>query len=193
MILFHVFMIIIDAEVSPVKDALMYTLAPDEKATNIMIYTQTSLIRGELVTKQSMRVSIWLRMHGQVNYVHIHKPQVLFFGGPLTKSVMYDEMHLPIPQVIGFQLVPPNDEPLDYDTSEPNRAMKETNLTMGNFSVKGNVRISTHSDFATNIEVAHAGWLSIYDAEVTSLFVPQFPTFQTPLLLVNPMLVSFGV
>ena len=171
----------------------MYILASDEKATTVLIYTQNALVRGELVTKQSARVSLWLRMQAQVNYVHVHKPQILVFGGPLTKSMINDEMYCPIPQIYGFHLAPPADEPLDYDPDEPNRAMKEVNLLLGSFSVKGKLRISTHTDFATAIEVAHTGWLSVYEAEVSPLFVQGFPTMQSPLMLVNPAFVSFGV
>ena len=171
----------------------MYTLAPDEKVTMVMLYTNHSLVRAELVTKESARVSIWLRMQAQVHYVHVHGAQVLNFGGPLTKSIAYDEMYVPITQIIGFHLVSHAEEPLDYDLSEPNRAMHDVNLSLGNFSAKGKVRISTHADFATSIEVAHAGWLSVYDAEITTQFVPQFPAFHAPMMLVNPMVVSFGV
>ena len=171
----------------------MYTLAPDEKVTTVMLYTGNAMVRGELVTKENVRVSIWLRMHGQVNYVHIHKPQVLRFEGPQTKSLGYEEMYFPISQVVGFHIVPPSDELLDYDVDEPNRAMKDVNLLLGCFSLKGKLRISTHADFATTIEVAHSGWLSVYDAEIVNPFVPQMPAIQTPLILVNPMFVSFGV
>jgi len=171
----------------------MYTLAPDEKATAVMIYTHNSLVRGELVTKESARVSIWLRMQGQVHYVNIHTPQILSFAGSLTKSLSYDELYLPIAQIIGFHLVPSVEEPLDYDPSEPNRAMKEVQFSLGNFSAKGKVRVSTHTDFATSIEVAHAGWLSVYDVEIAALFVPEFPKFHPPIMLVNPMFVSLGV
>jgi hypothetical protein len=180
-------------DASLIKDEFMYTLAPDEKVTTVMLYTSNALIRGELVTKASARVNIWLRMQGQVYYMHIHKAQVLNFGGPLTKSLSYDEMHLPFSQVIGFHLASAGDEPLDYDPDEPNRAMKDVLIALGNFSVSGKVRISTHADFATSIEVAHAGWLSVYDAEITTLFVPQFPAFHAPMMLVNPMVVSFGI
>ena len=171
----------------------MYTLAADEKATTVMIYTENALVRGELVTKQSARVSIWLRMQVQVNYLHIHKPQILAFGGPMTKSMISDEMYCPIDKIYGFHLAPPADEPLDYDDSEPNRAMKDANLLLGNFAVKGKFRISTHTDFATAMEVAHAGWLSVYDAEVGPLFVPSFPVMTAPMMLVNPKVVSFGL
>jgi hypothetical protein len=171
----------------------MYTLAPDEKVTAIMVYTHDALVRGELVTKAIARVNIWLRMQAQVHYVHIHKAQVLMFGGPLTKSFSYDELFVPISQVLGFHLVSQGEETLDYDPSEPNRTMHDVQLSLGSFSAKGKVRISTHADFATSIEVAHAGWLSVYDAEITTLFVPQFPAFHTPMMLVNPAFVTFGV
>jgi hypothetical protein len=171
----------------------MYTLAPDEKVTTVMLYTRDAIVRGELVTKASARVSIWLRMQAQVSYVHIHKPQVLMFGGAQTKSLGYEEMYFPISQIVGFHIAPPSDEPLDYEMDEPNRAMKDVNLLLGCFSLKGKLRISTHTDFATTIEVAHSGWLSAYDAEMTSPFVPQMPAIQVPMLLVNPMFVNFGV
>ena len=171
----------------------MYTLAPDEKVTPVMVYTQNALVRGELVTKTIARVNIWLRMQAQSYYIHIHKAQVLMFGGPLTKSFSYDELFVPISQVAGFHLVSQGEETLDYDPSEPNRTMHDVQLSLGNFAAKGKVRISTHADFATSIEVAHAGWLSVYDAELTTLFVPQFPAFHTPMMLVNPAFVTFGV
>ena len=171
----------------------MYTLAADEKATTVLLYTENALIRGELVTKQSARVNIWLRMQVEVNYLHVHNPQILAFGGPLTKSMINDEIYCPISQIYGFHLAPPANEALDYDDSEPNRVMKDVNLMLGNFNVKGKLRISTHSEFAKAIEVAHAGWLSVYDAEVMPLFVPSFPSMQAPVMLVNPRVVTLGV
>jgi len=179
--------------VFPEKDSPMYTLAADEKATTVLIYTENALVRGELVTQQSARVSIWLRRQVEVNYLHIHRPQILVFGGPLTKSMINDEMYCPIPSIYGFLLAPPADEPLDFDASEPNRAMKDVNLLLGEFAVKGKLRISTHADLATAVEMAHAGWLSVYDAEVSPLFVPSFPVMTAPMMLVNPKVVSFGV
>jgi len=32
----------------------MYTLKPDEKTTPVMVYTRQSVVRGEVVTKQSV-------------------------------------------------------------------------------------------------------------------------------------------
>lgn len=171
----------------------MYTLAPDEKVTTVMVYTLNSLVRGDLVTKESARVSIWLRMQAQVHYIHIRKPQVIFLGGTQMKGFTYEEMYFPISQIIGFHIAPPAEEPVDYDATEANRAMADVNLLLGSFTLKGKIRISTHTDFATAIEVVHAGWLSVYEAEIASPFIQQMPAIQTPMLLVNPMFASFGI
>ncbi len=171
----------------------MYTLAPDEKASTVMVYSRNKLIHGDLVTKTNIRVSIWLRTQGVPNYVHLLKPQVLLFGGMPPKSLTYDELFFPAERIIGFHLAPPASEPLDYDPDEANRVMLDVNLVLGVFMLKGRVRVSTHADLATSIEVAHVGWLSVYDAEISNPFIPQMPAIKVPMLLVKPTQVSFGL
>ncbi len=62
----------------------MKPLAPDEKTALVMIYTHNMLVRGEVVTKESSRVSIWLRTQGVPNYIHLIKPQVILYDEPTT-------------------------------------------------------------------------------------------------------------
>ncbi|MBI3738866.1 MAG: hypothetical protein HY258_07450 [Chloroflexi bacterium] len=171
----------------------MYTLAPDEKISTVMVYSRNKLIHGDIVTKNNVRVSIWLRTQGVPNYVHLLKPQVLLFGGSPAKSLTYNELFFPAERIIGFHLAPPASDPLDYDPDEANRIMLDVNLILGVFMLKGKVRVSTHADLATSIEVAHVGWLSVYDAEISNPFVPQMPAIKVPMLLVRPAQVSFGL
>ena len=42
----------------------MKPLAPDEKIALVMLYTHNMLVRGEIVIKESLRVSIWLYFFG---------------------------------------------------------------------------------------------------------------------------------
>src|SRR6266542_6736405 len=66
---------------------LMYILRPDERTTPVMLYTQESFVRGEVVTKESVhRINIWLRTDGALKYMHLLKPQVLVFGGSPVKA-----------------------------------------------------------------------------------------------------------
>ena len=64
----------------------MYTLAADEKSSLVMVYTRTLLMRGELVTKQGVRVSTWLRTDGAPEYLHVINAQVLNFMGSQVRS-----------------------------------------------------------------------------------------------------------
>ncbi len=170
----------------------MYTLAPDEKKSLVMIYTHNSFIRGELVTKENVRVGIWLRTQGVPQYIHLCNAQILFLGGSPIKPASYAELYFPTDQIIGFHLVPPSAEPLDYDPAEANRTMINIDVLVGTFIVKGRMRISTQADLSIALEVAHAAWLSVYDADISNPFLPQMPVIHIPMLLVNPVHVSFG-
>ncbi len=169
----------------------MENLAPDEKSTMVIIYTANSLIRGEVVTKEGARVSIWMRTQGVPNLIHLHKPNVLLFGGTPPKSLTYNEIFVPSASVIGFHMAPPAIDPLDYDPHEANRSMEPISFLMGTFIVKGNIRIASSALVSTSLEVAYHGWMSIYDADVTNPFLPQMPPMQVPMLLTSPSRVNF--
>jgi len=170
----------------------MYTLAPDEKKSLVMIYTHNSFVRGELITKENVRVGIWLRTQGVPQYIHLSNAQVLLFGGSPVRPVSYAELYFPTDQIIGFHLVPPAVEPIDYDPNEANRTMINIDLLIGTFIVKGKMRISTQADLTTALEVARASWLSVYDADISNPHLPQMPVMHIPMLLVSPLNVSFG-
>ena len=171
----------------------MENLAPDEKSTMVMIYTLNTLVRGEVVTKESARVGVWPRTQGVPNLVRILKPGVLLFGGSPPKALSYAEIFVPTTSMIGFHLAPPITEALDYDESERNRSLVPVSLMMGTFLVKGHVRIASTATLANSLELVYNGWLSIYDAELTNPFLPQMPPVQVPMLLVSPSRINFMV
>jgi len=172
----------------------MYVLKPDEKTTPVMLYSQDKLVRGEVVTKETvMRMNIWLRTDGAPNYLHILKPHVIVFGGTPVKSLTFSEIFFPNSQLIGFHTLPPVDEPLDYDTDEANRMMQDVQVLMGTFVVKGKLRISTQTELYSSLEVARVSWLSLYDVEIVNPFVPQMPPMHVPMMLINPVHVAFSL
>jgi hypothetical protein len=171
----------------------MYTLGPNEKTTPVVVYARSKLIHGDLVTIENARVSIWLRMQGLPNYIHLLKAKILFFGGSPPRSLAFDEYYFPTERIIAFHLAPPASDPLDYEPDAGDRALVNVNLIFGEFTLKGKIRISTRADFVTGLEVSHMTWLSVYEAEITSPFLPQIPVIHVPMLLVNPRQVSFGI
>ncbi len=172
----------------------MYILKPDEKTTPVMLYTQQSVVRGEVVAKQSViRVNIWLRTDGAPRYLHILKPQVLVFGGGPVKALSYAEVFFPTSEAIAFHTLPPTDETLDYDPNEANRMMEAVELLVGTFIVKGKIRISTQTEVAASLEMARVTWMSVYDVSVSNPHLPQMAPLQVPMALVNPNRVSFAL
>ncbi|MEO8354327.1 MAG: hypothetical protein ABI621_00290 [Chloroflexota bacterium] len=171
----------------------MYILRPDEKTTPVMLYTHNSLVRGDVVTKQSVaRVSIWLRTDAP-SYMHILKPHVLIFGGSPVKAMSYSEIYYPTTQLIAFHVLPPMEEVLDYDPAEANRMMEPVDVLVGTFLMKGKIRISTQTELGTSLEVARVSWMSLYDVEVTNPYLPQMAPLHVPMTLLNPIHVAFGI
>ena len=171
----------------------MYILRPDERTTPVMLYGLESVVRGEVVTKESVhRINIWLRTDGAPKYMHILKPQVLVFGGTPVKALSYSEIFYPTTQLIAFHTLPPTEEPLDYEASEANRMMESVEVIVGTFVMKGKIRISTQTEVGVSLEVARVSWMSLYDVSITNSYLPQMPPIQTPMVLVNPNHVAFG-
>ena len=170
----------------------MYILRPDEKTTPVMLYTREALVRGDVVTKQNMRVNIWLRTDGVPNYMHILKPQVIVFGGSPVKALTYSELYFPTSRLIGFHTLPPTDEPLDFEPDEVNRMMQEVDVLVGTFVMKGKIRISTHTEVGQSLEMARIAWMSLYDVEIANPYLPQMPAMHISIVLVNPSHVAFG-
>ncbi len=171
----------------------MYTLASDEKASAVMIYTQNTLIYGEAVTKQSSRVSVWLRTEGAPEYIHLLRPQVVNLSGSAVRVLSYSEMYVPTAQIIGLHLTPPASDPPDYDESEKNRKMQPVSVLVGTFIFNGAIRISTQVDLGTSITSGRTVWMSIYDVKITNPQLPQMGEMHVPMLVARPGQAGFAL
>ncbi len=171
----------------------MYQLAPDEKTTTVMVYSSNKLVHGELITRQSVRVSILPRMQALTNFLHFLKAQIWFFGGGEPRLIKYSEYFFPVDGIIGFHIAPPACDPLDYEQGLLNRSLSDVNMVLGVFLVKGKILVSTQVELAANLELAYKNWLSVYEADISSPFLTQMPVLHVSMLLVRPPQVSFGL
>ncbi|MBV6393522.1 MAG: hypothetical protein KPEEDBHJ_02764 [Anaerolineales bacterium] len=170
----------------------MRELAPDEKASTVIIYTPTMLIRGDIILRENMRVSIWLRTQGVPNFIHLYKVSIIQLAGSPPRNYSKEEAFIPTPEIIGFHLAPPAHDPPDYDSSELNRRMQPAQIVAGSFEIKSSLRVSTAADFATSLDVMNTSWLSLYDAEIANPYVPQL-NMSVPMLLVRPNKITIGL
>jgi hypothetical protein len=71
--------------------------------------------------------------------------------------------------------------------------MADVEMIVGTFIMKGKIRISTQTEIGLSLEVARVSWMSLYDVTITNPYFPQMPPLSTPLVLVNPSHVAFGL
>lgn len=170
-----------------------YKLENDEKATPIMIYTQYGMARGELVSKEPIRVSTWLRSTSGITYLTMYRAQTMTIssGGPHVDS--YTELHIPISQIIAYHLLPPAQEPLDYDPSEPNRKLVAVILNFGSFRALANIRIAETTTLSLHLRSSRETYISVYDIEVSNPNLPKMAAIKAAMMLVQPSLATFAV
>jgi hypothetical protein len=167
------------------------TLAADEKLTPVMIYTANSLIRANVITKENIRVSIWLRMAGAPESIHLSNANVLIFGASL-QSQNFSDYFLSTQQVLAFHLLPPAVDPVDYDETELNRKMEPITVLVGSFRFNGHTRMSTQTDLATHLSIVRSPLLSIYDIEITNPNLQAMGVLKVPFAIVRTNSVTFG-
>jgi hypothetical protein len=163
-----------------------------DKTTPVMAYTNNMLVRGEVVTKENVRVSIWLRTDGAPRYLLIHKAQIVLLGGATPKMMSYPQLYVPVDRCLAFHMLPPAEEALDYDPNEKNRVNMPLELMVGSFLFKCKLRMSTQADLFSTLDVSKAPWMSVYDLSVSNPYLPQL-SLSVPMALIRPNDVNFGV
>ena len=158
-----------------------------------MVYTATSICRGEVVLKEQLRGSIWLRTNAAPDTVCLYNAQVLNVnnnGAP--KPIVFPELHISVAQIHIFHLVPPTQDPLDYDVKEPNRKLEPVTLLCAAFRIDGLIRISTQSNLAKYVELTREVFTSLYDAEISCSLLPAIGTIKTSYAIVRQSISMFA-
>ncbi|NPV76954.1 MAG: hypothetical protein HPY59_11340 [Anaerolineae bacterium] len=164
-----------------------------EKSAAVMAYTHNKLCWGEIVIKEQVRVSTWLRTNLAPEVIRIYNAKMLITTAPVEslKPMTFSEIHVPTEKVIAFHLIPPAKDPLDYDPSEPNRQMTPISVLVGAFKVDGFMRMSMQSNLAKYLEITRENFTAIYDAEISSPILSALGIFRVPYLLVRQNAVIF--
>lgn len=163
-----------------------FTLSSEEKATMVMIYTLTSLVRGEVITRETMRVSTWLRTQAAPDYIRVYNAQVLTSSSAgVMQNFAFHEFHVPTPSVLAFHMVPPAEDPIDYDASEPNRKMENVTLLVGTFRFDGHLRMANQVNLFKYLETSKEPISSVYDIKITNPGMRSMGTLHVPFALVR--------
>jgi hypothetical protein len=159
-----------------------YGMLPDEKISQVMIYTPYCLCWGEVVTKEVIRVSTWLRTNAAPDNVLLWKARVLT-GQTGAKPVMFPELHIPVSQIIAIHLIPPAQHPLDYDSRDGLRREEPVTVLVGSYRFDGNLLIAQKSNLTKYIEITKEVFSSLYDVDVSYPMLTSMGKLKVPFLL----------
>jgi len=164
----------------------LYQLQEDEKTASVMVYTNSMLCIGDVIVKNAIRVSTWLRTNAAPDSVCLYDAKAVFTGsgGPL-KPMTFPEIHINLGQIMAFHLLPPARDPLDYDISEPNRRMQPVTVLVGSFRFNGGLRLAALTSLAKYLEVARETYTALYDVDISNPAVAELGVVKVPYALVR--------
>lgn len=171
-----------------------YTLGSDEKVASVMVYTANYMYWGEVVVKQMIRVSTWLRTNSAPDWFSLYNARAMpsMLTTPV-KPVFFTELYVSVSQVMAYHLVPPAKDPPDYDPTEPNRKMQPATLLVGAFRVDGALRLSTMATVAKYLEIAREPFTGVYEAKITNMNMPNLGVISVPFLMARQETAIFTV
>jgi hypothetical protein len=155
-----------------------YTLAADEKATQVMIGTPDALIWGDLVTKEQVRISAYLNTLAE-DYVPLHNAKILFLAPqqqtpPIERSSVYIRQ-----QEILIFFAMHDDEPLPEETQT--RKYESVEAFAGSYQVEGTILKAPISTMQNMLLVSKATYLPVYNATVCHVAKSWLGNFSTNL------------
>ena len=140
-----------------------------EVATPFMAYTKQGIVWGKMphseLIEQPTRILVGATIPEYVTLIEANFLAVE--PNFIAKPVRHNLVMLPYEEIIGFHLMPPKNDQLDYDPSEPNRIMAPVTCYMGSLMVKGSMRISEITSVKNTVEVMKANFITLYDLEVS--------------------------
>ncbi len=167
-------------------------LEPGDKISKVMAYTQDAMIWGDVISKEAIRVSTWLRTQSAPQYLPFFNAQVLMVLGSAARPFQYPELYLPVNAIQAYHLMPPARDPVDYDPDEPNRRMEPVTCLLGSFRFDGCLRMSTATNLARFLDVSKEQFTSLYEVEVTQPANPRIGVIRVPFVLLRRELVIFA-
>ncbi len=159
-----------------------YTLGPDEKATQVMIGMSDVLVWGNLVTKETVRMSVFLNTLAE-EFVPLHDVKVLFLAPsqqvtPMARASLYVKLE----EIVLFFAM--NDqEPLPEETET--RQYVPIEAIAGSYQLEGKILKPPMSTLQNMLLVSRAMYLPIYEATIRHVAKPWLGTLTARLVQVQ--------
>jgi hypothetical protein len=159
--------------------AKTYTLASDEKTTQVMIGTDDLLVWGDLVTKEHARISAFLSTLAE-DFVPLHDAKVLFLAPtqqvpPLEKPAVYMKLE----EILLFYDMA-EDTPLPEETEL--RRYEPVEVVVGSFHIEGKMVKSPVATLHNLLLVTRDEYMPFYQATIRHVAKPWLGVFSTSMV-----------
>lgn len=159
-----------------------YTLGPEEKATQVMVGTPDMLLWGDLITKQQVRMSIFLNTLAE-DFVPLHGVKALFLApaqqmAPVEKPALFVKQE----EILLF-LAMHDTEPIPDETET--RRYEPIEVFVGSYQIEGKILKSPFSTLENMLMVSRFTYMPVYEATVSHVAKPWLGTFPASLVHVR--------
>ncbi len=159
-----------------------YTLAPDEKATQVMVGASDTLFWGALVTKEQVRLSAYLNTLAE-DFVAFHNAKILFLApaqqmAPVERALLCVKLEEILVFFAMADLESPPEE-TEMRRYEPIEAL------VGSYQVEGMILKSPITPLQSMMLVATATYMPVYKATVRHVAKPWLGTFSSNVVQVR--------
>jgi len=164
----------------------------DEKVVPVMIYTNTSVIWGDLIVKHIVRVSTWLRTNTAPDDLCVFNSKVMVVSAGSPKAMSFPEIHVLVPHILAYHILPPAIDPLDYDPTEPNRKMEPMSAVVASFRMDARMRMATSANLRRYLEFTRETFTPLYEVEITNMVQPTLGALKVPFVMVRQASTMFA-
>lgn len=162
--------------------AQSYIPGPEEKATQVMIATPDMLIWGNLVTKEQVRLSVFLNTLAE-EFVPLHNAKILFLApaqqvAPVERTFLCVKLEEILVFFAIADLEPPPEE-TEVRRYEPAEAF------VGSYQIEGTVLKSPQTSIDHMLLVSKGIYMPMYKATVRHVAKSWLGSFSSPLVQVR--------
>jgi hypothetical protein len=159
-----------------------YELAPDQKATQVMIGTHDMLLWGDLITKQQTRMGAFLSTLAE-DFVPLHDVRILHLAptqqiAPLQRASAYVKLE----EILLFYLMS-EEVPLPEETEV--RRFEPVEAIVGPFQIEGLLLKSPISTVLNLLLVLKDDYIPLYQATIRHVAKPWLGVFSTTMVQVR--------
>ncbi len=159
-----------------------------------MVYTQQFIYWGEIVLKNSLRASTLLRTNAAPEVVQLFNARAIMTTHPGTPHPVFShELLIFTSQILAYHLIPPQQDPLDYDPTEPNRTMFPVIVRVGPFKFDGSMRLSSITSPAKYLTITREEFTGLYNLEISNPLLPELGVLKVPFALVRQTQVIYTI